>query len=133
MKYASIFFLIIFLYSVVISCKKDQDGVIAGKWSLVNDSVIVGVGPHIGTKNYIGVAGDYFDFRTDGNVYVKEGAKLDTLSYKIIFAKRILISPFGWGGATSDITKLTAHNATIHAPNIISPGGYDERFVNLTR
>src|SRR5450432_412178 len=133
MKYAGKLFLMIFIYLAFISCKKDQTGVITGKWNLVNDSVVSGTGPQIGIKNYIGVSGDYFDFRTNGYLYIKEGAKLDTLSYNVSFGNKILISSFGWSGSTSDITNLAAHNATIHAPNIINPGGYYERFVYLER
>ena len=137
MKSILIIFLLAFACLELTSCKKDTAVTILGKWNIINDSKTFGIGPNIQYQNYIGVPGDHFDFRTDGNLYTKEGANLDTLSYTIYPDNKITIASFGWvvNGVSimSDITSLTSHLATIHAPNINNPGGVYERTLNLSR
>jgi hypothetical protein len=129
--------LIICLYA----CKKDGNNInsssIVGKWSIVSDSTFAGVGSSNHPVNYAGAPGDYFDFRTDGNVYTKEGAVLDTLSYKLVSNTTIIIASFGvtLNGVpeTSSIKVLTSHNLTIDAPVLLTPGGEFGRKVSLSR
>jgi hypothetical protein len=126
----------------VITCKENsvQPAIAAtliAKWGILNDSTYSCVGPFCNTQNYKGVAEDYFDFRADGFVYIKEGSSLDTLSYKIYSDTTITITSFGWvfnGKSTmSYIRKLTAQTVTIYAPNVINPGGFYDRTLNLRR
>jgi hypothetical protein len=129
--------LIICLYA----CKKDGNNTntssIIGKWSVVSDSTFSGVGSGNHAANYNGQAGDYFDFRTDGNVYTKEGTVLDTLSYKLVSNTAVIIASFGLtlNGVpeTSQIKTLTSHNLIIDAPVIIIPGGEFGRKVSLSK
>jgi len=115
------------------SCRKDASVSITGKWNVVSDSIISGIGIAINRQNYAGLIDDYFDFRADGNVYIKEGTRLDTLNYMVYPHNKITIVSFGWSGTMSDITKLTPHFATIHVPNNNNPGAYYERTLNLAR
>jgi hypothetical protein len=120
------------------ACKKDNNSnnQIAGKWNIVKDSTYVGVGVSNHPVVYIGQPGDYFDFRTDGNVYTKEGAVLDTLSYTVKPNNQIVISQFGIvanGVPTVSKFWLTAHTANIVTPRVITPGGQFGRDISLTR
>ena len=68
---------------------------ILGKWNIISDSSYAGIGINNHPVNYTGVAGDYYDFRTDGNVYIKEGPAFDTLSYSNVSDTAITIQAFG--------------------------------------
>lgn len=121
----------------LVSCKKDAAVSIMGKWNLVSDAITSGIGPNVKTYSYTGVPGDYFDFRTDGKLYIKEAANLDTLSYTFLPDNKISIASFGWVingvGVESDIVMLTANHVSIHVPNINNPGGVYDRTVSLNR
>ncbi len=123
---------------LITSCDKDAaSATILGKWNLINDSKFIGVGINNHPVNYTGQTGDYFDFRTDGNLYIKEGAVLDTLPYTLTSDTTILILSFGiiLNGTPeiSSIKDLSAHSTTINAPVAITPGGQFGRTVNLNR
>ncbi len=127
----------------LISCEKnslsanDIQATLLKKWNILNDSTFIGVGVNNRPLNYAGQTGDYFDFRTDGYIYIREGTILDTLSYSLTSDTTILISSFGIisNGVPeiSRITNLTAHGVTIKAALVITPGGVFGRKVNLTR
>jgi hypothetical protein len=112
---------------------------IAGKWSLVKDSSFsaIGVGNFGTVQEYIGQSDDYWDFRDDAKVYIKEGAKLDTLGYKVVTDSTITINTFGWtmngAATTSTIQPLTFANAVIHSANILTPGGIYNRTLFLKK
>jgi hypothetical protein len=121
------------------ACKKDNSGSnnqIAGKWNIVKDSTYVGVGVANHLVVYVGQPGDYFDFRTNGNVYTKENVVFDTLSYTVKSDNQIVISKFGIiANGIPSVSKfsLTAHTASIITPRVLTPGGQFGRDVNLTR
>jgi hypothetical protein len=84
------------------------------------------------------VAGDYWDFRTDGVVYVREGVKLDTLGYSLLPDSTIIINSFGqfYDGVTfpSNIDTLTVHSAVIQSgTGLRNPGGISTRTLSLKR
>jgi hypothetical protein len=91
------------------------------------------------------VAGDYFDFSTNGYVYIDEGAVQDTLTYRMVTDSSIIISDFGLiiNGVpdTSTLTSLTASNGMglsvqtliIESPFFLTPGGEFWRKVTLNR
>jgi hypothetical protein len=110
---------------------------IAGKWNLLSDSSFTGVGTNNHLLGYTGQTGDYFDFRTDQNVYIKEGTNYDTLGYKIVSDSTIIIADFGLilNGVqdTSKIVNLTPDNVTIGSPVFYTPGGAFGRTVHLGR
>jgi hypothetical protein len=123
------------------ACKKDGNNTnpssIAGKWNIVSDSTYSGVGLGNHPVNYVGQPGDYFDFTTNGTVYTKEGTILDTLTYRIVSDKTIVISPFSiiLNGVpeTSYITTFTARSLVINAPRVLTPGGVFGRKISLSR
>lgn len=129
---------------VLFSCSKDAvyqedhfNPAIFGKWNIVTDSGFSGVGSGNHPVNYSGKPGDYFEFRTDGHVYIKEGASVETLSYTTTSATTMQITSFGiiLNGVPEEtlITNLSAHTATLNAPTLFTPGGVFGRKVNLSR
>ena len=123
------------LAALGIGCGKNNgDGQVSiqKKWSLVSDSTYNGVGIVYQQSGHVGMPADYWDFRKDGHVYVKEGTSLDTMTYTLNSATSITISKFGWGG-TSTIKTLTAHEAVIKSNEVIPPGGPNYRVLHLRR
>jgi hypothetical protein len=125
------------VFSCFASCKKSGDSgpvTLVGKWSLVNDSTAYG-GPlalPLTKTNYVGVPGDYFDFRTDGKLYIKEGSKYDTLAYNTASGDSVIINAFNYNKNPSIIKPLTANNATISNTFIVFEIYYF-RIVNLKK
>jgi len=119
----------LFIFCLLTGCKKENTGTapvvtLVAKWDLVSDYT----SNHLAQMNtYIGVAGDYFDFRADGKCYIKEGSLYDTLSYAIKNDTTITISPFGHGNP------LTVHSATLTSAGPYPPGEVDYRQVKLAR
>jgi hypothetical protein len=110
---------------------------IDGKWNLVSDSTYVGVGIHNNAYNYTGQPGDYFIFNADGVIYTKEGAVLDTISYRIVSDSTMTIAFFGISingvPAISHVSSFTADSIIIDAPPLITPAGIFGRKVHLGR
>lgn len=144
-------FLAVLLYltachKTTVSSTENESSGITGKWTVVTDSTFEGVGVNNHPVDYIGAVGDYFDFdSTNGDVYTKEGAVLDTLTYKKVSNSSIIISDFGLFGNgvqdTSTLRTLTAvsglgdmvHTMVIESPWFPTPGGLFWRKVTLRR
>jgi hypothetical protein len=126
------------LCSLMVACSKNNDAAtIKGKWSVVSDSIAVDF-PQSKHETYKGAPGDYFDFRNDGKVYVKEAAVFDTLNYALISDHSIKIQGFGWnlnGVQTPSTIKHTSPNSIniTTEPGVITPEGPRFRSVNLVR
>jgi hypothetical protein len=124
-----------------ISCAKDSginpSASITGKWSILSYSAYQGIGPNNHLVNYTGLAGDYYDFRTDGTLYTKEGTSIDTQSYKLVSNTEIIIAAFGTitnnNFTPNHITTLTHHFATITTDKLLTPGGIIGRTLKLKR
>jgi hypothetical protein len=126
---------IVMLAALGIGCgKSNGDGQVSiqKKWSLVSDSSYGGVGNTYYRTAHPVTISDYWDFRKDGHVYVKEGTSLDTMTYTLNSSTSITISKFGWGGA-STIRTLTATRTVIQSPIVIPPGGPSYRVLHLRR
>lgn len=131
------------LIIIFCSCSKQHVSVnstataISGKWNLISDSGYTGVGTNNHLLVYTGQPGDYFDFRTDQNIYSKEGTNYDTLGYKVVSNSAIIIADFGLivNGVqdTSKIVNLTTDSLTIVSPILLTPGGVFGRTVHLGR
>ena len=110
---------------------------VVGKWDLVADSTLAGVGVYASYTIRIGTTDDYWDFRDDGKVYIKEGTRKDTAGYTRYGADEIAIDRFGWifnsQQTHSTIRELTAHSLVIHSADVIAPGGVNVRTVYLKR
>jgi hypothetical protein len=119
----------------IISCNKDSvtannSITLIKKWNLVSDEEYMGVGSVNHLVTYTGHAGDYFDFRGDSNVYIREGVLLDTLKYSLISDTLMSIASFGLG-LPCRITNLSPDHAIISSPVILTPGGAFGRKVIL--
>ena len=128
----------IFVFFWLASCKKSGDTgqvTLIAKWHLVNDSTAYGgaLAAPLTKTNYIGLPDDYFDFRADGKLYIKEGAKYDTLAYNNTAAgDSVIINNFNYNNYPSVIKPLTSHNATIYSAFMVFEI-YRFRIVNLKK
>lgn len=117
-------------------CKKDTEEKttaqkIQGKWNITSVVSIEDVPPTPkATFTDEGIPGDYYDFRTDGMVYIKEQAYEDDLllPYAIIDDTKITID-----GAEYVIKQLTDKVLVLHHTHVFSTGGSTEDIVYLNR
>jgi hypothetical protein len=132
----------LFILLVITGCRlKDSDTppvvTLVGKWQVVNDSTSNSSSSASAVNtNYRGLAGDYFDFRTNGFCYTKEGAVYDTLAYDVISNTSVALQNFGLninGGIEPSLLTLTLTTANITTQNTVTPSGTYFRTVNLTR
>jgi hypothetical protein len=111
---------------------------IIGKWNLVNDSLVWGVGPYVTTTNYIGKSGDYFDFEANNKLYIKEGANLDSSVYQVMSDSTVVldVNSERYNGV-APVSKIvyTPGGVTLHSPAIFvaNPGSYYLHIVNLKK
>jgi len=127
----------VFVFALLPGCKKGDSGNVAptliAKWNLVTDYTA----NHLAQVNtYTGVPGDYFDFRSNGKCYIKEGSQYDTLLYTITSDTTMAIQPFGFHNAafySGQANPLTVHTATITSTGPYPPGEVDYRQVKLSR
>lgn len=124
------------LFSLV-SCKKDE---VVVQTTAQKIQVKWGIGTAINTENippsakttssYKGISTDYFDFRTDGKVYIKQGANPEeVMDYTIESDTQILI-----GDMTFSIQKLDDHNLTLYFKKLFKDGvSYTEDTLSLTK
>ena len=138
MKYRFII-LCLTLYSICNSCKKTSAVTLYGKWNIVNDSIASSIGIAYYHQNYIGTLHDYFDFRTNDTLYIKENELYDTVPYEFPDGNKIILQHMGImdNGTTlpSDILQLTTHNAIIDINSNVfnNPAGVYRRTISLSR
>ncbi len=111
--------LLIFLIlgpTIIFSCSKSSNHTpgISGKWSIINDSTrFIGRDSFPSYHyNYVGQPSDYYDFRDDGLMYVKEGELLDTMPYEVLSSGQVRCTPapgFNSTYTTSQVTDSTAN------------------------
>jgi len=132
------FLIVVLAFPLLTGCKKDTNKnttpTLVAKWNLVTDYTA----NHLAQVNtYIGVPGDYFDFRSNGKCYIKEGSQYDTLTYAITSDTTISIQPFAINNAayySGKSNPLTLHAATITSAGPYPPGAeIDYRQVKLSR
>jgi hypothetical protein len=129
--------IVLLVFYLLPGCKKENTKpappTLVANWNIVSDYTA----NHLAqTNTYTGVAGDYFDFRTDGKCYVKEGSRYDTLSYAITSDTTLHIQSFGYGNAAYYADKanpLTTHTATLSSTGPYVPAEVDYRQVKLSR
>jgi len=119
------------------SCRKNSfiaPESIIGKWNIQDDSTYSGVGSGNHKVIYSGQLDDYFNFTSDGHVYIMENSILDTLSYTISSGS-VTIPDFGYGGGIGKgvIQSSSTHFLIISSGPIITPGGVFGRTVSLKR
>jgi len=150
MKNSSFLWIVIAGFSLwFFSCTKEQASTLKavlptaqessiGKWGVVNDSTFVGVGQNNHLSGYEGVSGDYFDFRADSNLYIREGSNFDTLRFSILPNHQLYINGFYNYGPhvltdTINIVNFTGYYMKLQGLEFPTPGGIEGRFVNLVR
>ena len=143
MKYIIAIALISTISISLISCKKSDASLIVAKWQIVNDSSSLsgaGISAFTNGHNYIGTPADYYDFRNDGTVYVKEGSNLDTMGYKVMGDSVINFYPdFTSGYYSLNITSITNNKLTLllgtnpASSANLTPEGYEVRIINLKK
>ncbi|WP_426668811.1 hypothetical protein ACPPVU_21585 [Mucilaginibacter sp. McL0603] len=143
MKNPPLFIAALFVLSGLFSCKKSNQSPavptsIVGKWQLVNDSLVSGVGPIVTGSNYIGKNGDYFDFGTNNKVYIKEGANLDSSAYQVMSDSTVVLNVYAERyNAISPVSKMTfvPDGVTLRSPSVFvaNPGSYYLRIINLRK
>ena len=81
------FLTLLLLTLFAVACKKTTIPEVVGKWSIEKDSTYIAEAPPFFNAGpggiYTGVNGDYYDFRPDGKLYIKEGTYSDTLTYNV--------------------------------------------------
>ena len=148
MKHLLIFSIIVLPALLIISCSKssnrllttnspDSSYTILHTWSIIYDSTYSGAGSGNDLVTHYGKVGDYFDFNSDGNLYIREGTNRTTVSYTIINNTTLIISTFGItiNGIPDSTyaTGLDGHHATLLTPFFATPGGIFGRKVQLVR
>ena len=120
--------------TLYMACKKDAGPSIKGKWNIVNDSTrITGTGGElIYHSNYMGVAGDYYDFRDDGKMYMKEGVALDTMQYEVYGNNQVRCVPSPGFTDTYNTTLLTHNKASLTISGLTAQGQL-VKLINLQR
>jgi hypothetical protein len=111
---------------------------IIGKWNIVVDSTSAGAGSSFAFATYTGKAGDYFDIRSNGYVYSKEGTTLDTSAYHFLSNNSIVINSFVYFSNNTDypichIKDVGPNSINIYLPWLFSPGGAFGRSIVLSR
>lgn len=118
---------------------------LAGQWKLMKDSVAYAGGngqTGVSSDVYNGKAADYFDFTSDGKLYIQENGVIDTANYTINADGSIVVNYLVYNGVPvssygSIITNfrqvnLTGTSVTLTS-SVASPGGIQNRTINLTR
>ncbi|MFI5160443.1 MAG: hypothetical protein ACHQHN_04160 [Sphingobacteriales bacterium] len=124
------------LFSCKNSAVDPPANTILGKWNIKVDTTMTGIGPVQTAQIYLGKSGDYFDFRSNHKLYIKEGATLDTFAYKVVADNKITISIVGSSDIAENcfIDALSPTSATINFfPYLVNPGGNTAKVVYLTR
>ncbi len=129
-----VLFLMITCAALFTACKKDKEKTtsekVLGKWNVTNtvNNSFYNNTAHVTTQN--GIAGDYADFRADGNVYSKDGTYLDTAAYSITVDNKLV-----YDGETFDIRTLTDNQFVLYSKYVYpnTPANYEETTLNLYR
>lgn len=146
------------------SCSKKgiENDLLAGKWSIVNDSILNSsyiTNLEDSTKfsgNYVGGPNDYFNFTSNGTLVVALSpntwfSTVDSAKYKMVTSNQVEISNYfiGYGWApvshyinpvesrTYVISNLTSHSATltfatVH-PSSVNVSGIETEIINLKK
>jgi hypothetical protein len=104
---------------------------IVAKWDLVKDSTSSQLfGPPV-THVYVGTPDDYYDFRSDGECYIRENGAYDTLTYKIVGDTSVVFKDIS--SYPSTINLLTNHSVRFNFALPQGPGGNSSRTVFLSK
>jgi hypothetical protein len=119
---------------VAVSCKKKNDTEttaqkIQAKWQIIN---IISNDHSNGTDDiitYTGAPGDYYDIRSDGNIYSYFQGSKDTSRYTFLGDSKIILD----GMDTAIIQGLTNNTLTLYEKSIVDPSRYTEATIHLKK
>jgi hypothetical protein len=124
---------------VISSCKKSVISTpvaqvsIVEKWNIVTDSVFsqyfLSTQPTISV--YVGVPTDYYDFRKNDSIYIKEGNLLDTFSYWI--SSDSLHGSFNGDGFIVNFSNLTDSSLVLQTYGAPTPEFSSYSIIHLKR
>jgi hypothetical protein len=135
LKYPSIIVSCLMFFCFV-ACKKQfgEGANITGTWRVATDSTFTGVGVSSMPYNYQGQPADYFDFRADGHVYIRENNVLDTFSYQLSADTNLNLTELSNGNSRSfHVSTFTMSNFVAATTKVFSPGGIIWRKISLIR
>ncbi len=124
----------VFLASFSACKKKDVEKTTAekvvGVWKVSNFSYNDFYSNANHFTSYTGIASDYWDFRTDGKIYLQESGVKDTVSYSIVSDTKMI-----YDGDDCDIRTLTDNQFVIYNKYTVttSPIQYYESTFNLAK
>ena len=121
-------------YLFTLACKKETHPSIAGKWQIVNDSTrfIGNASNSSWHADYIGQPGDFYDFRSNGMMYVKEGPKLDSMAYEVSGNNQVGCVPAPGFTSTYQTSFISQSNSTLIVSGNTAAGQLN-KIVNLRR
>jgi hypothetical protein len=120
--------LLLMLTATFISCKKDEDPELTGKWNLDNIVIKEYVNNTLTNTDTQPGAGETIDFQANGNVVLTEpGMPSDTFTYTING------NTVTFDGDTYEIRNLEDNTVTLYYRQDWAVGEYDEVFINLRR
>jgi hypothetical protein len=102
---------------IAFSCKKSSTHSIVGNWSIIDDSTKFVASSSAYSSyhsDYIGQPGDYYNFSTNGMMYVKEGAARDTMAYAILSNGQVRCTPSPGFTENYNASEITATTATFN-------------------
>jgi hypothetical protein len=129
--------LVLLLLSITIfsACKKKDvekttTEKITGSWKFVSAAYNYFNGTTSSPSSNNGIAGDYYDFRADGKVYLQEGGVKDTVAYSILSDNKIKFD-----GDDFDVKVLTDNQFVLYNKYVYpnAPTKYDETTYNLSK
>jgi len=148
MRTIKIIVFLLLIISGIISCKKTtlndhnskSSTLLQGKWKLRNDSAFVAGNFSSTGSNYIGLPTDYYDFRSNGVLYVKTGTYIDTASYTLLPDTKVELRfytyrglNFGTDGAIKGPYDITAYGKDSLKLSLsgLTPAGEETEIINL--
>jgi hypothetical protein len=122
------------------SCKKDDAGrttlqKLQGKWTFQKQYYHDNYSGVDYRDTTYGLAGDYFDFRTDGKVYIKNATYFDTANYSLLGDTKIVATYVGPSpeSDTLDIITLTDTECQLYSKIFDPAPDYYESTLFLTK
>ena len=115
---------------LLVSCKKDKENSIKGKWTVDNEVYKEYVNNALTSTTTSPGGGITVDFQENGNVVITNTGGGPVFSYPYTIKPD---SKVEFDGDTYEIRNLTASSVTLFSREDWAPGEYDEYFTNLKR
>ena len=135
LKYIIITFSFVLIIVVSISCHKNniQPNILTAKWNIINDSLAT---LRLSGTNYIGTASDYYNFTSNGRLYIKEDTLQSTATYELLINNQVDIVFYLSNDAqehrTYNISNLTNNSVTLTLVGVsLGPAQY--QVINLKK